>query len=117
MPTLRKSTVEAPRAATREDVERALVDWLEVNRPQRNVLSAWESHCCALVLTFLRYGYYERALEQISFILEPPTPLPVFPLHHLMSLEQLMRALPLGARERLRLAASPTHQDEAAEPN
>ena len=88
--------------ATREDVERALADWLDEHAEGRVSLSAWESHCFALVLTFLRYGYHDRALDQIGFVLDPPIPLPVFPLHNLMTLEQLRRALPPEARDRQR---------------
>ena len=81
---------------TREDVEQALADWLDEHGRDRASLSAWESHCFALVLTFLRYGYHERALAHLSHVLQPPTPLPVFPLHNLMSFDALLCALPSG---------------------
>ena len=86
-------------AATRDDVERALADWLDEHAGDRTSLSPWEAHCFALLLTFLRYGYYEEALDQLAYILEPPIPLPIFPLHHLMSFDQLVHALPTGVRQ------------------
>ncbi len=105
-------------AATADDVERALADWLDEQSAGRAGLSAWESHCFALVLTFLRYGYYDRALDQIAFILEPPTPLPIFPMHHLISLEQLLRALPRSVHDRRRASPSPSSRShEGADPS
>ncbi len=100
--------------ATREDVERALADWLDEHGRGRASLSAWESHCFALVLTFLRYGYHDRALAQLAHILEPPTPLPIFPLHHLMSFEALQRALPSGVGMRRRPHEGAPSRDERA---
>ena len=85
--------------ATQTDVERAIADWLDDYGRDRESLSAWEAHCFAMVLTFVRYGYYDRALDRLAAVIEPPTPLPLFPTHHLMSLEQLLRAMPASVRE------------------
>jgi hypothetical protein len=81
---------------TREVVERALADWLDEHGADCTTISPWESHCFALISTFLRHGYHEQALEQLGYILEPPTPLPVFPLRHSMSFEQFLNGLPPG---------------------
>ena len=79
---------------TRGTVEQAVADWLEDNAGDRGSLSPWESHCFAMLLTFLRYGYCERAMDQLAFTLEPPTPLPIFPLRNLMTLDQVRSAFP-----------------------
>ena len=102
--------------ATRDDVEHALADWLDEHAGEHASLSAWESHCFALALTFLRFGYYDRALDQIGFVLDPPIPLPIFPMHHLMSLEQLQRAIPPSARDRSRAEGSISRGDENQDP-
>lgn len=81
-------------AVTRGDVERAVMSWLEEHAGDQVGLSAWEAHCFAVLITFLRYGYYERALEQLAYVLEPPIPLPAFPLRQLMTLDQVRAAFP-----------------------
>ncbi len=103
-------------ATTREDVEHALADWLDEHAHDCASLSAWESHCFALILTFLRYGYYDRALDQLGFILEPPIPLPIFPMHHLMTMEQLQRALPPLVHDRRREDGSTARPDGNPDP-
>lgn len=91
---MQRKTPKGGAQATRSDVEKAVAGWLEEHDGDLSVLSAWESHCFAMLLTFLRYGYYDRALDQLGFIMDPPIPLPAFPLHHLMTLEQVKSAFP-----------------------
>jgi hypothetical protein len=69
------------------------------------------------VLTFLRYGYYQRALDQLACVIEPPTPLPIFPMHQLMSLDQLLGDLPPGVAERRRAANESAECDQGAGPS
>ena len=93
-PDMQRRKQKAAVEATRSTVEQAVAEWLEDNAGDHRRLSPWESHCFAMLLTFLRYGYYERAMDQLAFTLEPPTPLPVFPLRNLMTLEQVRSAFP-----------------------
>ena len=99
---MQRKTPKGGVQATRSDVEKTVAGWLEEHDGDLNVLSAWESHCFAMLLTFLRYGYYDRALDQFGFIMDPPIPLPVFPLHNLMTLEQVKNAFPQVAPARSR---------------
>jgi len=91
---MQRKTPRGGAQATRRDVEKAVAEWLEEHAGDHSVLSAWESHCFAMLLTFLRYGYHDRALERLAYIMDPPFPLPAFPLHHLMTMEQVKSAFP-----------------------
>lgn len=76
----------------RTDLRTALGTLL-VRHGGRTTLSAWERHCLGQALTLLRYGYYEPARIKVEMMLQPPHPLPTFPLPRPLSLEDVRRAL------------------------
>jgi hypothetical protein len=69
------------------------LDGLLASHADQTSLSAWERHCLGQALILLRYGYYEPARVKVEMILQPPHPLPSFPLPQPLTLDDARRAL------------------------
>jgi len=74
-------------------VERALLQLVKQYVPTDAPLSPWERHCLSSAFLFERYGYFDKALEKIKDVLEPPLPLPTFPTPPQMTLRDVVARL------------------------
>jgi len=74
-------------------VQKALLQLVKQYVSTDAPLSAWERHCLSSALLFERYGYFDKALEKIKDVLEPPLPLPTFPTPPPMTLRDVVAHL------------------------
>src|SRR5215470_12461790 len=74
----------------RAEVQKALLQLVKQYVSTDAPLSAWERHCLSSALLFERYGYFDKALEKIKDVLEPPLPLPTFPTPPPMTLRDVV---------------------------
>jgi hypothetical protein len=66
------------RPARERELAQAFGNLLAAYADCEGPLSAWECHCLGLAIVFARNGHFDRALRNITEVLEPPIPLPAF---------------------------------------
>src|SRR5215831_19274111 len=77
----------------RAEVQKALLQLVKQYVSTDAPLSPWERHCLSSALLFECYGYFDKALEKIKDVLEPPFPLPAFPTAPQMTLRDVVAHL------------------------